>query len=275
MKLLITGASGYVGAGVLKCAPNAWQIAATYFANRTERDGVSAFRVDVRDAGAVNRLFEEFRPQVVIHTAALMTGAEMMATNADGTRHIARAAKQSGARLIHMSSDVIFDGEHAPYAENAMPAPITPYAESKARAEEIVRNEYLTPVIVRTSLVYGFDPMDPRTRQTLAGEMPHLFTDEYRCPIFVDDLANALIELAQNNFAGVIHIAGAQRVSRYDFGLKLAQAFHVEPKFTPAVSAASPIPRPRDCTLNISLAQQVLRTRLRGVDKVMQRMANG
>jgi dTDP-4-dehydrorhamnose reductase len=281
MKLLVTGGSGYVGAGVLRRAPQAWKIAATYFAHPIEQSGVAAFRVDVRDTATVSRLFDEVCPDVVIHTAALMTGDEMLAANVDGSRHIARAARRSfdsrfdfaqrrlRTRLIHLSSDVIFDGEHAPYDEDATPAPITPYAVSKACAEQVVKEECVDPVIVRTSLVYGFAPMDPRTRQTLDGEMPRLFTDEYRCPICVDDLADALIELAQNDFIGVLNIAGAQRLSRYEFGVKLARAFRIEPRFQPALSASSPTPRPRDCALDIVRAQKTLRTRLRSVDKVL------
>jgi len=267
MKLLVTGASGYLGAGILRRAPTDWQMAATYVSQTIERANVAAFYLDVRDAEAVHRVIENVHPDVVIHTAALMTGAEMMAVNAEGTRHVARAAKQSGARLIHLSSDVIFDGEHAPYDENAQPHPLIPYAVSKARAEEIVRQEFSDALIVRTSLIYGFDPMDPRTRQVLDGEMPRLFTDEYRCPILVDDLADALIELAQpeTRFLQTLNLAGAQRISRYDFGIALAKKYRVAPRFTPALSASHPTPRPRDCTLDISLAQKILKTKLRGV----------
>lgn len=283
MRLLVTGASGYVGAGILRRAPHEWHIAATYFAHPIERANVAAFCVDVRDADTVNRVFDEFRPDVVIHTAAQMLGDEMMTTNVDGTRNVARAAQRIGARLIHLSTDVVFDGEHAPYDETAVPAPITPYGESKARAEHVVRAEHPRALIVRTSLVYGFAPMDPRTRQTLAGEMPRLFTDEYRCPIFIDDLADALIELAMllrakrsndSEACLVLHIAGPQRLSRYEFGLKLARALRIEPKFAPALCASSPTPRPRDCTLDISRAQKILRTRLRGVDEVLAEYEN-
>ncbi len=270
MRLLVTGGSGYLGAAILKRAPATCELAATYLAHSIAQGNAAAFRVDVRDADAVNHLFDEFRPAVVMHAAAQMTGDQMLAVNGDGSRNIARAATRVGARLIHLSSDVIFDGEHAPYDESAPPNPISPYGESKARAERVVLDELPRAVIVRTSLIYGFDPLDPRTRQTLNGEMPRLFTDEYRCPIFVDDLADALLELAQHEFVGVLNLAGAQRLSRYEFGIKMANAFHAAPRFTGALSASYPGRRPRDCTLDISLAQKTLRTRLRGVDEVLQ-----
>jgi dTDP-4-dehydrorhamnose reductase len=270
MKLIVTGGSGYLGAGILRRAPKTWKIAATYFAHSIVQESVAAFRVDVRDANAVNRLLDEFRPEVVIHTAAQMAGDEMLSVNVDGARNIARAAAHVHARLIHLSSDVIFDGEHAPYDESAPPDPISPYAESKAHAEYAVLEENSRAVIVRTSLIYGFDPLDPRTRQMLNGEMPRLFTDEYRCPIFVNDLADALLELAQHDFAGVLNIAGPQHVSRYKFGVKMADAFRVAPSFAPALSASYPGRRPRDCTLDVSLAQGILHTRLRGVDQVVE-----
>jgi dTDP-4-dehydrorhamnose reductase len=269
MKLLVTGGSGYLGAAIIKRAPIDWKIAATFLAHRIEQEKVAAFCVDVRDADAVNRLFDEFRPDVVIHTAAVMSGKDLLPVNIDGTRNIARAAQRTTARLIHMSTDVVFDGVHAPYTENDLPHPIHAYGDSKARAEQAIIEEYESPVIVRTSLLYGFDPIDPRTRQTLNGEMPRLFSDEYRCPIFVDDLADALIELAQNDFVGVMNVAGPQRLSRYEFGVKLARAFSVEPRFESALSATFPAPRPRDCTLDISLAQKILRTQLRSLDQVL------
>jgi dTDP-4-dehydrorhamnose reductase len=269
MRLVVTGGSGYLGAGILNRAPKTWQLAATYFAHPIAHGNAAAFRVDVRDADAVNRLCDDFQPEVVIHTAARMTGDEMLSVNANGTRNIARAAARLHARLIHLSSDVIFDGEHAPYDETAAPDPISPYAESKARAEFAVEEEYSQATIVRTSLIYGFAPLDPRTRQVLNGEMPHLFTDEYRCPIFIDDLAYALLELARNDFAGVINIAGAQRLSRYEFGVKMAKALRAAPQFEPALSASFPGRRPRDCTLDTSLVRRILRTRLRGVDEVL------
>jgi dTDP-4-dehydrorhamnose reductase len=222
----------------------------------------------------VDRVVEAAHPDVIIHTAALMRGAGMPSTNIDGSRHVARAARRIQARLIHLSSDVIFDGEHAPYDEAALPDPISPYGDSKAQSESAVSAEYPAAAIVRTSLIFGFDPLDPRTRATLDGGMPRLFTDEYRCPIFLDDLADALLELAELDYAGILNVAGSQRLSRYEFGLRLARAFEVEPRFAPAASEPVESRRPRDCTLDVRRAQSLLRTRLRGVDQVISDWQN-
>ncbi|MBI4787755.1 MAG: SDR family oxidoreductase [Chloroflexi bacterium] len=270
LRLLVTGGSGYLGSAILKRAPRGWTLAATYLTQPLTAENVAAFRLDVRDAGQVDRVIAGWRPDVIVHTAAHQRGEQMRAVNADGSQHIASAAARENARLIHLSSDVIFDGEHAPYDESALPDPISPYAESKALAERAVVDAHPQPAIIRTSLIYGFAPLDPRTRQTLDGEMPRLFTDEYRCPILVDDLADALLELATSGYSGILNVAGPQRLSRYDFGVKLAHALGVEPRFAPALSAPTETSRPRDCTLDISRAQTLLRTRLRGVDQVLQ-----
>lgn len=269
MRLLVIGASSYLGAAILKRAPANWQIAATYFSHPFSFPNVAALRADARDADAANRLVAQIRPDAIIHTPAAMNGELLTALNVDGACNIARAAAQAKARLIHISTDVIFDGEHSPYDERAQPNPITPYGESKARSERAVTATHPGPVIVRTSLIYGFDPIDTRTRLTLDGGMPHLFSDEFRCPVFVVDLADALIEIAQNDFVGVLNVAGPQRLSRYDFGLKLARTFDIAPNFQPALSASSAALRPRDCTLGIALAQKLLHTRLRSVDEVL------
>jgi dTDP-4-dehydrorhamnose reductase len=100
--------------------------------------------------------------------------------------------------------------------------------------------------------------------------MPHLFTDEMRCPIWVDNLCDALIELAEMDYRGVIHVAGSQPLSRYDFGVRLLRALKADPsQLTPTLSAASPVVRPRDCTLDVSLAQKLFATRLLGVDEAL------
>lgn len=278
--LLITGLSGYVGQGLARHPALAtWggRVVGAYLNQPVSFPGLPTCRLDITDAQAVRDLWDDLHPAVVIHTAAnFAQPAHLAASIVAGTQHVVTATARHHARLIHLSSDVIFDGEHPPYAEDAPPAPLTPYAHAKAQAEVIVRASGLADfVIVRTSLVTGLAPVDPRTRwvwdSVRQGRPITLFTDEYRCPVWVDDLAGALLELASldSDFRGsVLHVAGPQRLSRHEFGVKLCTFAGLDPAaITADVVAASGLLRPRDCTLDIRLAQHTLRTRLRSVDE--------
>ena len=182
---------------------------------------------------------------------------------------------------------LVTDGEKGSYVEEDLSRPITPYGRSKALAEEEVRASEAEAVIVRTSLIYGWRPrIDRHTRWVVeglrAGNPPHLFTDELRCPIWVESLAAAVVELAEMMYigvpsilqrrhsAGALHVAGAQSLSRYQFGLRLARFHGVDPgPLVPARSRESGLVRPLDCTLDCSRARALLPTPLPGVDAVL------
>jgi dTDP-4-dehydrorhamnose reductase len=291
-KLLITGGSGYLGRWVVRLAADNWDVSATYLTNTTELHALDVEwrQLDVRHQPSVEALIAELRPKVIVHTAALNPGqgTEFHAVNAEGTRHVAHAAAAVGARLIHVSTDVLFDGEKESSGEEDPPSPITPYGRSKALAEEAVRASAAEAVIVRTSLIYGPAADVPASRDThwhqwdrqtrwivgdLESDKPvHLFTDELRCPIWVRSLASALVELADRTYTGVLHIAGAQALSRYAFGCRLARFHGVDPKgITPALSRESGLVRPLDCTLDCSRARTLLHTPLPGVDAALER----
>jgi dTDP-4-dehydrorhamnose reductase len=275
MRILLTGASGYLGGALLRTLEALrpeWDVHCTFFSIAPSDDMPNAHHLDLRAESSVARVMDTVQPQIIFHTAALNQGAaqEMYATNARGSEYIARSAAQCNARLVHLSSDVIFDGTRGNYTEDDMPNPITPYAVSKADAEKNVLASGANAVLVRTSLIYGFKPLDPRTRAVLRGEMPRLFTDEMRCPIWVFDLAQALVELAEMEYRGILHVAGAQALSRYEFGVKIMRALDGDPtQLIPLSSAESGLIRPRDCTLDISRAQKILHTKLSSVDEVL------
>jgi dTDP-4-dehydrorhamnose reductase len=231
--------------------------------------------LDIRDGRAVAGLLADIRPEVVIHTAFDMSAPPaMQSVIVDGTRHVASAAEDIGAYLLHMSTDVLFDGEEGPYTEDRAPSPITPYGRAKAAAERTIVSLCPQASIVRTSLIYGFEPPDPRTLWAVDSVRQcrpiTLFTDELRCPIWVEQLAAALLEIASKEYPGVWHLAGSQPLSRYDLGERLTRFHGLDPAhITAGLSRDSGLIRPRDCRLDISRAQAELISPLWGVDTVL------
>jgi dTDP-4-dehydrorhamnose reductase len=244
VKLHVTGATGYLGSELVRLRPDA-----------------STERVDVRDPAALRGLFERVRPGVVIHTAYRQDGPDAHAINVEGSQHVAEAAAELGARLVHLSTDVVFDGRKgSAYVEPDEPSPVTEYGRTKAEAERRVADAHPAALIVRTSLIYG--GVQP-SKHELAASDPStaFFTNEIRCPVQVGDLAAALLELAALDLAGPLHVAGPDGVSRAEFA-ELVVARPV--RTTPA-----PDSRPLDCRLDSSHAQSLIRTRLRGVREVL------
>jgi dTDP-4-dehydrorhamnose reductase len=226
----------------------------------------------------VTELVDKVCPAAIIHTAAMNPGGgrDFRATNVAGAYHVAHAAARCDARLIHISTDVLFDGQRGGYTEDDPPAPITPYGRSKAQAEEMVRQSGAEAVIVRTSLIYGWRPrVDRHTRQMeedlAAGRPVHLFTDEVRNPIWVESLAAAVLELTGMAYTGILHVAGAQALSRYEFGVRLLRFHGLDPSpVLPIRSRESGLIRPLNCTLNSARARSLLSVPLPGVDQVLR-----
>jgi dTDP-4-dehydrorhamnose reductase len=262
-RLLVTGGTGYLGSELLRREP----AVGTWLTTEPPARG-NWLRLDVRDSAAVRRGLERIRPGAVIHTAYRQ---DDRATTLDGAGAVAEAAAAVGARLVHLSSDVIFDGtKPGRYTEEDPPSPITDYGRAKAEAEHIVRSVHPGALVVRTSLIYG--GREPSRHERLAREAAEgrggmsFFSDELRTPVLVGELASALLELAARDEEGILHVAGPDTVSRYEFAFLLAQA-HGLPgeRILRARLAGSGVVRPANCALDSSRARALLRIRLRGV----------
>jgi dTDP-4-dehydrorhamnose reductase len=261
MRMLITGVSGHLGGTTARRAAAAgWEVTGTYFSNPVGRGEW----LDVRDRPAVDDLIGRAEPDVVVHTAA---GREDWALIADGSAYVALAAARAGARLVHVSTEAVFSGRDGWYDEDALPDPIYRYGAAKAAAETAVRAIDPAAAVVRTSLIlgYGRGAAEKLTHDLAAGRVRGLlFTDQIRRPIHVDDLADALIELAGNGYPGVLNVAGSDAISRYELGLLVAGRDGIDPERIPHGPTPAGLTLPADIRLTTDRATRLLTTRLRG-----------
>jgi dTDP-4-dehydrorhamnose reductase len=247
------------------------------------RDAVGAslsseLRLDIRDPASVRDVLASVRPSAVIHAAAGRDRNDWAAT-ADGAAHVAVAAAEAGVRLVHVSSDAIFSGRAGEYDESALPDPVYAYGAAKAAAETAVRAVLPSAAVVRTSLILGdgTGAHEVLTHDLVAGRVKGaLFTDEIRKPVHVDDLADALLELAAGDYAGVLNVAGGEAVSRYELGLLVARRDGLDPAAVPATSlAALGLSRPPELRLVTKRAEVTLAVRLRGASEFLNEMPAG
>lgn len=221
----VTGAGGLIGSAV---ATSPWQPAGWTFLPLRRSD------LELTDFSAVERRFALDRPDAVIHCAAMSKSPQCQSDhagarlwNVEVTRHLADIF--GGRRMLFLSTDLVFDGQSGGYDEKAAVNPLSFYAETKVEAERIVL-KHPGHLVIRTSLNHGISPTGDRgfnEEMTLgwrAGRKFNLFTDEFRTPIPAVCTARALLELVGQQVDGILHVAGAERLSRWEIGQVLAES---------------------------------------------------
>jgi dTDP-4-dehydrorhamnose reductase len=220
--------------------------------------------VDLTDSDAVARAFRDVAPDAVVHAAALARVGDChrdpdraFRVNTAASAHLAELCAAAGARLVHVSTDLVFDGERPPYRETDPPAPLSVYGRSKAEAERAVL-AHPGHVVVRVSLLFGpalttsSSFFDQQVEALRAGRPVTLFEDEWRTPIDLATAARALVELARADVEGVFHLGGPERLSRLEMGRLLARHLGAGEELLRAVRRSDvPAGEPRPCDTSL------------------------
>ena len=280
-RLLIVGSSGLVGSKIASLA-HAYEFETHNTHNTMPSLLPNSTKLDITDLEATLALVAKIRPCAIINVAALTNvdycethKEEANRVNVGGPKNLAEAAQQNRSRLVHVSTDSVFDGTRGRYTEDDTPNPINYYSKTKLESETVVA-QLSSYAIARPSVVYGWHV---RVGGTLSGstkamnfamfvldklgknELVRAIRDQCNSPTLADNLAHALLRLARVTENGIFHTAGRSCLSRYEFALMLAHIFGhptnlVQPVSTDEFDQVAQ--RPRNCCLRVQKAEKTL-----------------
>jgi len=236
-RILVTGASGLLGSKLVDILSKEYEVVPTHNVQALHPDSM---RMDIVEREEVFGVLHTACPDVVAHTAA-ETNVDKCETerewawrlNAAGTRNIAEACTEIGAKLIYVSTDYVFDGAKGLYREEDEANPANYYGLTKLKGEQFVRELCKEFIIARTSVLFGWHHEKLNFATWVIDSLRNrkkieVVEDHYNSPTLADNLAEMILDLVKEDAAGVYHTAGSERISRYEFALKIAEAFHFD-----------------------------------------------
>ena len=292
MKLLITGASGLLGTKLCEIALRKNHEVYSAYSQHRPLYGTPV-KLDILDLKAEQQILDKIKPQGVVHAAALtdVDKCEMekelaWKTNVEATTNLVRLCKEHDVYLVYVSTDYVFDGEKGRYKEMDDPAPINHYGLTKLKGEEAVQalNKYC---IARGSVIYGSTPATGKTNFALwlldklrKKEEVKIITDQWNSPTLNVSMAEMILQILEKRVNGIFHLAGATRLSRYEFAEHLAETFNLDPKYIKPVQSEHIkwiAQRPKDSSLDVNKAKRTLAIKpleIREALEIMKRETN-
>ncbi|MBD2714591.1 SDR family oxidoreductase [Microvirga sp. STR05] len=280
MRILVTGTNGLLGqklVGLLRTQPDVELVATSRGPNKLAKlyPDVRFLSLDVTSKAAVARVLAQVQPSHVIHTAAMTNVDECELNreacwlhNVTAVEHLVAACEAHDVHLTFLSTDFVFSGKQGPLVEDAVPAPVNFYGESKVAAEEIVQASRIPWAIVRTVLVYGTAHNYGRTNIVLwvrdslrAGRSIQVVNDQFRTPTLAEDLAQGCWLVARRHATGIYHISSDELLTPYQMALRVAAYFWLDASLISEVNASTfsqPAKRPLRTGFVISKARQEL-----------------
>ncbi len=285
-RILITGGNGLLGQKLVELMSNSAQYSLLMTSRQEssvfENEAIRYNQLDTTRKNAVQSIVEEFEPNVIVNAAA-MTNVDTCEvereaawrSNVPGVENLIHAAKLSGARLVHISTDYVFDGKNGPYSELDRPNPISYYGRTKLASENIVLTSGVAATVIRTMVLYG---IGHKIKQNFAlwllknlseGKPVRVVDDQIGTPTLAEDLAYGIFKIIELERKGLFHIAWPDLLSRNDFAVTLARIFDLNKKHITPVRTSTmkqPAQRPLKSGLITLKAQTDLGLALSGVE---------
>ena len=276
MKILVTGGSGLLGSAVSLYFKDYFDVIATYQKHKVAIEGCRSIYLDITDAKATINLINKIKPNFIIHTAALV-GINICdkepelayKVNVEGTKNIVDASKKTNLKIIYISTDYVFDGKKGMYNESNKVNPINYYGKTKLEGEKLI--DIKNNIIIRTS-IYGLNIVKVKNNFSswIIDELSNnkqisVFTDQFNSMMLVNNCAEALKEIVDKDFTGILNIASSERTSKYDFAIKLAEIFDFDKELIKPIKnneVEGYEKRPSDVSLDVSKAKKKLNSKL-------------
>ncbi|MGB3401857.1 MAG: NAD(P)-dependent oxidoreductase [Microcoleaceae cyanobacterium] len=279
-KLLVTGASGFLGWNICHLAQEKWQVYGTYSSHEIQAQNINFVKIDLTNFSALKSLFKTIQPTAVIHAAAQSKPnlcqqypEQSYPINVTASLNIAGLCSDLSIPCVFTSTDLVFDGNHPFYKETDPVSPISIYGEQKVKAEEAMAQRYPQTVICRMPLMFG--KSSPHSGSFIQGFIQslkqgkdlNLFIDEFRTPASGATAAKGLL-MALETQEHILHLGGKERLSRYEFGRLMAEILELPlEKIQPCrqqdvkMSAPRPVDVSLDSTKAVSLGYNPLSVR--------------
>lgn len=276
-RVVLTGGSGLLALNWACCMRSRYEVLLAQHHRRIALHDTGAVLLTLESAPELERQVRSLRPDLLVHTAGLTSVDECekqpelaWRLNARLAQNVAQVAETLGVKVIHISTDHLFSGSRKLMSEQDKVEPLNEYARTKLAAEQFVIKEAPSALILRTNF-FGWGSSFRKSftdwiiESLRSGKRLTMFDDVFFTPILADTLAHAGHELIEHNASGIYHVGGDVRISKYDFGLLVAERFGLPKAYIECGKITSidlPAARPHDMSLESSHARDLLKRRL-------------